>query len=295
MAEVTKLLQTSRLTVGVFRCPPGDAAWRSTNYIGDRAHVVFPNTAVVIRQQGKEPVLTTPNNTVFYDADQLYDRELRSERGDECVFIALSDEALRELADDKGVLLLDAARRLRSTHAPMHRRTYLAQHLLVRRLRGRQLRKRDADRYALELVRTTLKQPLAAPRARRKQTAVAHRALAEAAKESLSKSLEQPLPVHDLACALHTSPFHLARVFRAETGFSLEGYRRALRLKAALERLPESADSLTALALELGFASHSHFTETFRREFGVAPSVVRDDRQTEALLDATTLTARLHS
>jgi AraC-like DNA-binding protein len=98
--------------------------------------------------------------------------------------------------------------------------------------------------------------------------------------------------VHDLACALHASPFHLARVFRAETGFSLEGYPRALRLKAALERLPESGDSLTALALELGFASHSHFTETFRREFGVAPSVVRDDRRTEALLAATALTAR---
>jgi AraC family transcriptional regulator len=27
--------------------------------------------------------------------------------------------------------------------------------------------------------------------------------------------------------------------------------------------------------LELGFSSHSHFTETFRREFGASPSSLR--------------------
>ena len=80
MAEVRKLVDTSRVTVGFFHCPPGDVAWRSTNHIGDRTHVVFPSTPVVIRQRGKDAVLTTPNHAVLYDADQLYERELRSER-----------------------------------------------------------------------------------------------------------------------------------------------------------------------------------------------------------------------
>jgi len=75
-------------------------------------------------------------------------------------------------------------------------------------------------------------------------------------------------------------------VFRRQTGFSLHQYRTQLRLRLALERLPESAGSLTSLAFELGFASHSHFTDTFRREFGVAPSAVRDDRQVRRLLAA---------
>jgi AraC-like DNA-binding protein len=78
-----------------------------------------------------------------------------------------------------------------------------------------------------------------------------------------------------VAYVLRTSPFHLARVFRAETGFSVDAYQRSLRLRAALERLPTYADGLTTLALELGFSSHSHFTETFRREFGVSPSALR--------------------
>jgi AraC-like DNA-binding protein len=277
MAEVVKLLNTAQITVGTFHCPPGDVAWRRTNYIGDRAHVVFPSTPVVIHQRGKEPILTTPNHTVLYNAEQLYERELRSERGDECVFICLSDCLLRDLAVDEGVTLVDAGR-LGTTHTPTHRKTYLAQHLLARRLRARQISKRDGERVALELVRTTLKQPLPAPRAGRGGTGLAHRALAEAAKAKLSESLSDALPLRELARSLHTSPFHLARVFRAETGFSVSGYRCALRLRVALARLDEVEGGITQLALELGFASHSHFTDTFRREFGIVPSVLRGER-----------------
>jgi AraC family transcriptional regulator len=274
MAEVCKLVETPRVTVGVFRCPPGDPAWRSTNHIGDRTHIVFPSTPVVIRQRGKAAVLTSPNHAVLYDADQLYERELRSNRGDECVFICLSEAALQELAGDEGVTLLDADRRLRATHTPTDRGTYLAQHLLVQRLGSRALSRRDAERAAVELARETLKQPLAKPRARRGSTSVAHRSLAEAAKARLAESPAEPLQLRELARALHTSPFHLARVFRAETGFSVNGYRSALRLRIALSRLTDDNAGLSALALELGFSSHSHFTDMFRREFGVVPSAL---------------------
>jgi AraC family transcriptional regulator len=274
MAEVWKLVDTSRVTVGLFRCPPEDAAWRSTNDIGDRTHVVYPSTAVVIRQRGKDAVLTTPNHAVLYDAGQLYERELRSDRGDECVFICLSHDALRDIAGEEGVTLLDANCHLRAAHTPTNCRTYLAQHLLVRRLRARVWSKRDGERAAVELVRETLRQPLLRPRARRDSTGVAHRSLAEAAKARLAESLGDPLPLRELARALHTSPFHLARVFRAETGFSVNGYRSALRLRMALSRLAEDTDGLSALALELGFSSHSHFTDTFRREFGIVPSAL---------------------
>jgi AraC-like DNA-binding protein len=276
MAEVCKLVNTSRVSVGLFRCPPDDVAWRATNYIGDRAHVVFPSTSVVIRQCGKDAVLTTPNHAVLYDAEQLYDRELRSERGDECVFIGLSDSVLRELADDDDVTLLNKDRRLRVTHTPTDRRTYLEQHLLVHRLRAHGLTRREGEQAGVELARQTLKQPLPKSRARRDSTTVAHRTLAEGAKWRLAESLGEPLRLCELARMLHTSPFHLARVFRAETGFSVNGYRLALRLRVALSRLVEHDGGLSALALELGFSSHSHFSDTFRREFGVAPSALRE-------------------
>ncbi|MFA6441419.1 MAG: helix-turn-helix domain-containing protein, partial [Sterolibacterium sp.] len=51
----------------------------------------------------------------------------------------------------------------------------------------------------------------------------------------------------------------------------------------ALQRLADGADDLTALAIELGFSSHSHFAETFRREFGRTPSQVRSNASTRGL------------
>ena len=124
-------------------------------------------------------------------------------------------------------------------------------------------------------------------RARRGVTSAAHRELAEAAKAELAAAPAARTTLDQLARRLHVSAFHLARVFRAETGFALADYRRTLRLRAALERLPDSGRDLSGLALDLGFSSHSHFAASFRREFGVQPAVLRDAGRTLALLERT--------
>ncbi|HET7759291.1 MAG TPA: helix-turn-helix transcriptional regulator [Gaiellaceae bacterium] len=285
MATVTPLLTTPGLAVGEFHCPPGDASWRETNVIGDRAHVVFPRRPVVIRHLGREPVLATPNHAMLYNAEQAYHRRLHSERGDDSVFVALPPESLERLAAE-GTPVLGRGTRIRTTHVPTDRRTYLLQHLLVRHLRGRPADLLRAEEAAARLTLSALAGPLPERHAARARTAIAHRRLAEAAKCELATDLGARLTLGELAARLHTSAFHLARVFRAQTGFSLAGYRQALRLRTALERLPLSERDLTSLALELGFASHSHFTARFTREYGVPPSGVRDGRRARALLDA---------
>jgi AraC-like DNA-binding protein len=45
-------------------------------------------------------------------------------------------------------------------------------------------------------------------------------------------------------------------------------------LNRALLDLPH-CDSITDLALDLGFSSHSHFTSVFRKAFGMTPSQYR--------------------
>jgi len=71
------------------------------------------------------------------------------------------------------------------------------------------------------------------------------------------------------------SPSHLARQFRTVTGESIAGYLLRLRLGLALDRLADGERNLAALAVELGFAHHSHFSARFRAAFGVAPSTFR--------------------
>jgi AraC family transcriptional regulator len=277
VASVTPLLSTPTLSVGEFRCPPGDVSWHETNRIGDRAHVVFARRSVIIRQLGREPVLATPNHAMLYNADQRYRRELHHECGDESVFVELPQESLEQLAGDS---------RLHATHVPTGRRTYLLQHLLVRQLRGNVPDELEAEELASRLVLSALAPHMAPRQPARERTGADHRELAEAAKSEIASDLSVRRSLGELARKLHASPFHLARVFRAETGFTLAGYRQALRLRAALELLPENDRDLSTLALELGFSSHSHFTASFTREFGVPPSVVKDPRRTRALLDA---------
>jgi AraC family transcriptional regulator len=281
--SITRLFKSPLLTVGEFRCPPGDVAWHELNLIGDLPHVVFPRIPVLIQHLGDEPVLATPNQAMLYNGGQFYTRELRNQEGDNCVFIELPHESIALLAEE-GSALVDRGYRLVASHAPADPHTYLRQHLLVRHLRGP-----DPDPFLAEEAAAALVLDALAQRPRNAQfgrlpTRQVHRELAEAAKAELAVSLDGNLSLQDLAQRLYTSAFHLARVFRAETGFSLHGFRQSLRLRAALERLASSAVDLSALALELGFSSHSHFTERFRNEFGVAPSQVREARHVDALL-----------
>jgi len=111
---------------------------------------------------------------------------------------------------------------------------------------------------------------------------VDHAERTEAAKTYLASKMSERVTLDEVARAVHVSPFHLARIFQQQTGVPVHRYLTQLRLRASMERLAEGASDLTALALELGFSSHSHFTDAFRREFGKAPSEIRKILEVDA-------------
>lgn len=120
-------------------------------------------------------------------------------------------------------------------------------------------------------------------RPRRKETSADYADRAEAAKNYLSGRLCERITLNDVAHAVHVSPFHFARIFQQQIGVPIHRYLTQLRLRAAVERLAGGEKDLTSLALELGFSSHSHFTDTFRGEFGRTPSDVRRDASLRSL------------
>lgn len=97
----------------------------------------------------------------------------------------------------------------------------------------------------------------------------------ERAREFLAAEPGSDATLAEIAAAAACSPFHLARAFRRRTGSSLHGYRTRLRMALALQRLREGEDRLALLAAELGYASHSHFSATFRRWHGATPVQLR--------------------
>ncbi|GAB7547575.1 helix-turn-helix domain-containing protein [Cupriavidus sp. 8B] len=62
----------------------------------------------------------------------------------------------------------------------------------------------------------------------------------------------------------------LTRHFQADTGWSLAQWRQQLRMLAAMERLV-AGESVTTVALGLGYASVSSFIALFRRYTGTTP------------------------
>ena len=74
-----------------------------------------------------------------------------------------------------------------------------------------------------------------------------------------------------VARAVHCSPYHLAPQFRVATGETVSRYALRLRLALAVQRLADGERRLARLAVELGFAHHSHFSASFRRVFGTSP------------------------
>jgi AraC-like DNA-binding protein/quercetin dioxygenase-like cupin family protein len=66
----------------------------------------------------------------------------------------------------------------------------------------------------------------------------------------------------------------LARRFKRDTGFSFGQWRTRLRLIEGMERL-QRGDSVTRVALEMGYANASAFIVMFQRELGVAPGALK--------------------
>jgi AraC family transcriptional regulator len=90
-----------------------------------------------------------------------------------------------------------------------------------------------------------------------------------------SAHLDEDLSLTALASRAGLSAFHLHRVFSAAAGETPKQFTLRLRLSRAAAMLLTTADSVLDIALECGFGSHEAFCRTFRKRFGMAPSVYR--------------------
>jgi AraC family transcriptional regulator len=84
---------------------------------------------------------------------------------------------------------------------------------------------------------------------------------------------ELSLPV--LAKESGYSRVHFVRMFRTATGYTPHNYLLKLRVDRARELLASPTLSLTDIALECGFSSHSHLSRVFRQVLGATPSEYR--------------------
>jgi AraC-like DNA-binding protein len=94
----------------------------------------------------------------------------------------------------------------------------------------------------------------------------------------MQSHLQTPLSRQDFADAVNLSASHVARLFRQTTGKTLVDRLTEFRMYQARILLRQSTLPITHVALEVGYASFSHFARVFRANTGVTPSEFRKSR-----------------
>jgi AraC-like DNA-binding protein len=152
-------------------------------------------------------------------------------------------------------------------------RALLMQHLILRKIEENAPPPVIAE-LVLVLAADAFRDPSPLPAEKRKR-AIRRPDAVSTAQAILAANYEKPVRLDDIARAVGLSAYHLCREFKRVTGMPMRQYLNRLRLHASLEHVADPRFSLTTIALECGFSSHSHFAAAFRNEFRLTPSQAR--------------------
>ncbi|MBK8002596.1 MAG: helix-turn-helix transcriptional regulator [Gemmatimonadetes bacterium] len=268
------LAATDDVRVGTFRCPVAHPDFATAGAI-EGYTVAFPRTAVWIEHADKPAFVADPGRATIYNRGQPYRRRPLAPDGDRVEWFSVSEPLARALVAE---LHPEAAAApggpFPVPHAPVPAALYWRQRLVATRIAARQLHDTLALEQAVTLIVGAVLRAALPDAAPPSPPPLPQRELVERVREVLARDPLARHTVRTIAAAVGTSPWHLCRVFRSATGTTLHHHLLDLRARLALEQVADAA-SLSRLACQLGFSSHSHFTAEFRRRFGSPPSRVR--------------------
>jgi AraC-like DNA-binding protein len=162
-----------------------------------------------------------------------------------------------------------------ASHGLLPANAMMLRNLLWTRLAMHQADSFQAEALGLDLLDMSLRSMRANSAPLRPTTRARRMRALERVKEAVASVPGDHWTVAKLAKIANLSPFHLCHVFRQMLGMSIYDYVMQERLAYALDAVLDGGDDLTAIALDAGFASHSHFTARFRRFFGCTPTALR--------------------
>jgi AraC family transcriptional regulator len=248
--------------------------------------VVFVRSGMFVKHVGRQRVIAEPAHAVFFNHGETF-RVSHPSHGDDCTLITCSASLAVELVELANHRADPAGTPFTSSHVPVLPVTMIHYHILRRALRERHFTALEAEERTIgiltEVVRVAWGGRTVGPVNRRPGTEAYRRRIVEETKLILAANPWAAFSLDGIARSVASSPFHLARIFRAEVGMPVHQYLLRLRLALALERLASGRRNLSELALDLGFASHSHFTTSFRQTFGMSPSVFRRHASTSSI------------
>ncbi|MFN2602882.1 MAG: helix-turn-helix transcriptional regulator [Gemmatimonadaceae bacterium] len=209
-----------------------------------------------------------PTQVLFLDPGEECHVRHSAAVGHDCTTFAYSPEALATSA-------FRTTRPRQAMVSPEALLRYHALRAMALQQTGCPFAVRALEEDAVALLALLLEQHTEIDSAQHRRAFVKQREMVEGIKSILAERPGDEHSLLDLAATFAVSSSQIAHVFRSVTGVPVHRYLLNLRMAAALEQLSGGQRDLSRLALDLGFTSHSHFTATFRKWFGVKPSAVR--------------------
>lgn len=80
------------------------------------------------------------------------------------------------------------------------------------------------------------------------------------------------IDIHSLAARAGYADYYFSAKFKKETGKSVRDYVMEQKLNKAQELLGDTTQDIGDIAMRLGFESHSHLSDVFKRHTGMSPS-----------------------
>ncbi|MDG2519939.1 AraC family transcriptional regulator [Caulobacter segnis] len=223
--------------------------------------VVVPYLGVFTYSVGRRSTLVDANRTLMVPADiEFTDSHPVRNVGHAAVAVAPAVEVMEELCRLHGARPAEMFRELSRPAVPglglaAHRLRILPEEAAL-----------EVDELAIQVLQAVF----GGGQVGRGQAS----RVVERAKQVIHERGCGRLSLADIARAVGVSPVYLTQEFTRSEGMPLYRYQLQLRLSRALVELPDCED-ITGLALDLGFSSHSHFGEAFRRTFGLTPAAFR--------------------
>lgn len=250
-------------------CCQGSHRQQGAEEYATATELVFPYRGVYVRHLGQDQAVAEANQVLFFNANEGYRVSHPVAGGDACLTLEVSEPILHELSP-RALLREGATPAFRQQRLRVDARTQALVAMLRHSLRLNIAEPLEAESLALTLLNRGL-----GPRTTHSAGAtVGRQRLVDRAKLVLASDLARRWTLAEIAAELRCSPVYLTQVFQQVEGLPLYRYQLRLRLARALDLLAQY-DDLTALSLELGFSSHSHFSASFREAYGRTPSDFR--------------------
>jgi AraC family transcriptional regulator len=268
--DVTRrpLFESATLQISLFEARPasdacGDVERQQSNV------VVLPFRGVFAKHDAPgRSVIGTPNHAIFIAADTPYRISFPGAIGDRALIFRFSDSLAPERLDSRGG-------EVPAPHGLLPANAIMLRNLLWSRLENDSADRFETEALGLDLLDAALRSMRSGNISLRRSALARRTKAVERVKEAVALAPAYKWSVAKLAGIANLSPFHLCRVFHQIVGTPLYDYVLRERLVHALDAMLDRGNDITAVALDAGFASHSHFTACFKSFFHCTPAAFR--------------------